>query len=289
MSPALVEQRARERLLLDADLQVEGLLTEASNVTVRAWLGGGDEGQDAAGDGVSTGGEPVRHRAVYKPVTGSTPLRDFDSRTLPAREVAAYLVSRAGGWHLVPPTVLRDGPLGLGSAQWWIEGVWGDAGNGPLLDVVAPPDLSPGWLPVVQVEDERGAPYVVAHADRPDLASMAVLDAVLNNADRKGSHLALDPTGRLWGFDHGLTLHTQDKLRTVLWGWAGDPLPPRDLARLATLDTLLRAPSALRDRLDTLVGEGDRDALHERVCRLTSTGRHPLPPRTRQPLPWPIW
>lgn len=287
MRQALVEQRARERLLLDADLQVEGLLTEASNVTVRAWLGRG--GRDEGQDGASACGEAPRHQAVYKPVTGSTPLRDFDARTLPAREVAAYLVSRAGGWHLVPPTVLRDGPLGVGSAQWWIDGAWGDAGSGPLLDVVTPRDLTPGWLPVVQVEDERGAPYVVAHADRPDLASMSVLDAVLNNADRKGSHLALDPAGRLWGFDHGLTLHAHDKLRTVLWGWAGDLLPPPDLGRLAALDALLTAPSALRARLDALVGQGDREALHDRVGRLLSTGRHPLPPRTRQPLPWPIW
>lgn len=283
----------RHRVLLarlhEADLEVEGLLSEASNVTVRAWLGA---------ESPST----VRERVVYKPVRGARPLHDFDARTLAAREVAAYRVSRAGGWHVVPPTVLRDGPLGIGSVQWWVDGPASLGAATPdqevdqqveasesLLDLFGPRQVPAGWRTVVRAQDESGRPLVVAHADRSDLRSLAVLDAVLNNADRKGAHLVLDGAGRVWAVDHGLCFHTQDKLRTVLWGWAGEPLAPGDLARLQALDTQLADGSLLRADLDALLDPDEVLVLRVRIARLLRDGALPVPPSTRYPLPWPIW
>ncbi len=282
MSHDPAQEQARLTLLTEAELEIEGVLTEASNLTVRTWLG------EAAGPA-------ERPRAVYKPVRGTAPLRDFDARTLAAREVSAYRVSQAGGWHLVPPTVLRDGPLGIGSVQWWIEDSRADAQpGGRLLDVVRRHELPDGWLPVVAAEDEEGRPVVVAHADREDLASLAVLDVVLNNADRKGGHVTLDTEGRMWAFDHGLTLHEQDKLRTVLWGWAGDPLPETDVAHLQVLADRLGEPGeepggGLARELTSLLGGAEVEVLVSRVEQLLADGTFPMPPADRYPLPWPVW
>lgn len=249
-------------------LTVEEVLGDASNLTVRVAVGGSG-------------------RAVYKPVSGERPLHDFPVGSLARREVAAYRVSALGGWDLVPRTVLRDGPLGPGALQEWVDLAPGEdeLPAGGLVTVVTPEDLERGWLPVVEARTEDGRPLVVVHADDPVLRSVTVLDAVLNNADRKASHLLRDTTGRLWGIDHGLCLHEEDKLRTVFWGWAGEPLPDPELERLERLRAALGGP----DDWDGLLTASELAALGERVDRLLAEGRHPWPPRDRYPLPWPLW
>lgn len=259
---------------------MEGVLAEASNLSVRVIFRDPD-------------GQPTGERGVYKPIRGEAPLRDFPAGTLGRREVAAYQVSAAGGWDLIPRTVLSQGPLGPGSVQRWVD--WEATGREPgddLLEVFATTRVPPGWLPVVHGEDAAGQPVVVAHRDTADLASMAVLDLVLNNADRKGAHLVRDADGHLWGFDHGLTLHAQDKLRTVLWGWSGQPLPADDVERLLQLRRALAAaredtgPAAA---IPTLVSQEELVALSARVERLVAAPHFPELPSERYPLPWPLW
>jgi uncharacterized repeat protein (TIGR03843 family) len=253
-------------------MHVEGVLTEASNLTLRVRF---EEPDGTVGS----------RRAVYKPVRGERPLRDFPSRTLARREVTAYLVSVWGGWDVVPATVLRDGPLGPGSVQVWVDAdEHDDPFAGELVALVGPDELGSGWRPVVEAQGRHGEPLVVAHEDDPDLAGVAVLDAVLNNADRKAAHLARDRSGAVWGFDHGLCGHHHPKLRTVLWGWAGEPLPDREVARLHRLTTGLDT-----DRLCELLSDLEVAALLARAEGLLAEGTFPLPPVERYPLPWPLW
>lgn len=262
-----MDTAARCEVLRTAELTVEGRILQASNATLLATF---DH------DGAT-------HRAVYKPVAGERPLPDFPTGTLAAREVAAHLISEAGGWGVIPPTVLRDGPYGPGSVQWWVdqsEDQLADPAHG-LVEVMAPEDLPEGWLPVVEGEDEASRPVVVAHADDPDLASVAVLDVVLNNADRKAGHLTRGVDGRLAAFDHGLTCHVEDKLRTVLWGFAGRELPVRERTRLEGLDTVLG--------LSELLTEEEIEAVCARARELLAAGTFPSPPPGRYPLPWPLW
>lgn len=254
------------RLLRVGVLELEGRLADASNTTLRAFL---------SLDGVTV-------RCVYKPVRGERPLWDFPHGTLAGREVAAYLVSQAVGWDLVPPTVLRDGPLGPGSCQLWID----EPDDSPLLVGFVPVDSLPeGWLPVAAARDETGRSYVLAHADDPRLARLAVLDAVINNADRKGGHVLSGPDERIYGVDHGVCLHVDDKLRTVLWGWVGQPLPADDLAGLDRLVGMLDGPLgvALADHLS----RAEIDHLAARVRRLLGSGRFPSPGGDWPAMPWP--
>lgn len=271
-------------VLRTSTIEPVGVLTEASNLTLLVELN-------------DPQGRPTGHRAVYKPSRGERPLRDFPPGTLAAREVAAYLVSRAGGWRLVPPTVLReDAPLGAGSVQWWVTQPpdrLADPSAG-LVEVLDPADVTDGWLTVVSGTGADGQDVAVAHADDPGLRSMAVLDAVLNNADRKAAHLTRDVAGELRGFDHGLSLHRDDKLRTVLWGWAGAPLREEDVLALTTLQAVLEeaepgSTAPHRADLAALVEETELEALGNRVATLLADGSMPLPPADRYPLPWPLW
>lgn len=141
-----------------------------------------------------------------------------------AAEAAAYAVSEATGWDLVPPTVLRDGPYGPGTVQQWIDA---DPSAPPLLSLVEGDEPGDGWRPVGRADVGGGRTALLVHADDPRLRRLAVLDAVINNGDRKGGHLLPAADGRLHAIDHGVTFHTDDKLRTLLWGWAGSPCPRR--------------------------------------------------------------
>lgn len=221
--------------------------------------------------------------AIYKPVSGERPLWDFPDGTLAARERAAYLLSEAGGFGLVPETVIRDAPVGPGSVQRWVGQP--DEPLDDVVDIVVRSALEPGWVVGFEAEDLVGRTVVVAHRDTAQVRSMAVLDAVLNNADRKGGHLALDAVGHLWGFDHGLVCHAEPKLRTVLWGFAGEPLEPHDIDRLGRLRACLEGP--LADELEPLLTLEERQALLRRVDGLLGTGRHPDSPRHRYGIPWP--
>jgi uncharacterized repeat protein (TIGR03843 family) len=220
---------------------------------------------------------------VYKPVAGERPLWDFPDATLGRREVAAHVISEALGWHLVPPTAWRsDGPAGPGMCQAWIE-------HDPSREKVAvlpPEDLPDGWIAVVEAEDDLGRPLVLAHQGTPDLQRMVLFDTVVNNADRKGGHVLVDVQDRVWGIDHGVTFSEEDKLRTVLWGWAGQPLPDDLTADLVTLAEVL---GASWDPVDRWLAEEERVALRDRVRVLVREGTFPLPGGRWPALPWPAF
>jgi uncharacterized repeat protein (TIGR03843 family) len=288
--PELDEADALE-ILSRGELEVRGRIVEASNATLLA---------QAELDGVRT-------LCVYKPTAGERPLWDFPGRTLANREAATYLLSTATGWGLVPPTTLRaDGPFGPGSVQWWILGAShrsttdgadaddvedltvAEPGAG-LVDVVLPNRRPPGWLDVVEASGWDGERVVLVHADDPDLRRLAVLDAVANNADRKGAHILRSGDGRVYGVDHGLTFNEDEKLRTVLWGWAGEPLAEEAVDVLRQLVTDLGGAGALRQGLlGLLTAEEVQRTLH-RVRRLLSSGRHPRPGGRRPSIPWPAF
>jgi uncharacterized repeat protein (TIGR03843 family) len=252
------------------ELEIEGRLVDASNLALRGEL---------ELDGVGA-------RVIYKPVRGERALWDFPDGTLAGRESAAFVLSAAGGWNLVPPTVLREGPMGHGTVQLWVDAVEGATQT--LIDVMTPAELAPGWLPVLQAELADGTEVVVAHADLPELASAAVFDVVINNADRKGSHLVLDEAGSLWGFDHGVSCHAEPKLRTVLWGWVGQPLPEADLARLEALAGWLGSPvSPVSRSLEPLLSAAEVEAVGRRIADLLATGRFPEPDGRGPAIPWP--
>jgi len=256
-------------LLTRGEMELEGRLVDASNTTLRA---------EITLDGLT-------RRCVYKPVRGERPLWDFPDGTLAGREVSAYLVSQATGWGLVPPTILRDGPLGVGACQLWIDEPE-DASS--LIGFVPAYDVPEGWLAVASARDEDGDAYALAHADDERLARLAVLDAVINNADRKGGHVLYAPDGRIYGVDHGVSFHVDDKLRTVLWGWAGERL---DSASCEVLDRLLAdlAGGPLRDRLSDLLAPEELARTAGRAERLRRRGRFPRPPDGWPAIPWPAF
>jgi uncharacterized repeat protein (TIGR03843 family) len=227
------------RLLREGELAVEGRLYDASNATLYC---------SVTLDGVTV-------PCVHKPIAGERPLWDFPDGTLAFREVAAYHVSVAMGWDIVPPTVLRDGPFGPGMCQLWI-------------DIDEAVDLA-----------------ALARSDHPQLRRMAVFDAVVNNADRKGGHLLPTVDGHVFGVDHGVCFSVDDKLRTLLWRWRGKRLTDE------SVDVL----SELRAELEGELGAALADQLHRdevlatvrRVDRLLSTRRHPMPSGDWPPVPWP--
>lgn len=255
------------RLLEHGDLELEGRLRGASNTTLRAVV---------TLDGVAT-------RCVYKPIAGERPLWDFPDGTLAAREVAAYLVSEATGWNIVPPTVLRDGPLGPGSCQLWVPTRTG--ADALRVGFVPAERLPAGWHAIADAVDADGGEYLLAHADDPGLARIALLDVVINNADRKGGHVLPARDGTLRGVDHGVTFHVEDKLRTVLWGFVGRPLADDDRATLESLRAALAGE--LGERLGTLLTGEEVEATVARLDRLLAAGVFPAPDPDRYVMPWP--
>ncbi|WP_405402467.1 SCO1664 family protein [Streptomyces sp. NBC_01104] len=224
---------------------------------------------------------------VYKPVAGEQPLWDFPDGTLAQREVAAYEVSEATGWGLVPPTVLRDGPYGQGMCQLWIEAAGTDGDDPGLLALVEDEEPGEGWKPVVRAEVGEGRTALLVHADDPRLRRLAVLDAVINNGDRKGGHLLPAPDGRLYGIDHGVTFNADDKLRTLLWGWAGEALPAEAVEVLDRLAAELEPGAPLVTRLGELITAAEIEALRARVAGLRGTGLHREPSGEWPSIPWP--
>jgi hypothetical protein len=206
-------------------------------------------------------------QAVYKPTRGVRPLWDFPPTSLARHEVAAYLVSEALSWKLVPPTVLRkDGPLGPGSVQLFVE------------------------------HDPEYHYFNFTPEDRQRLRPVALFDILTNNADRKGSHVLVDPERHLWLIDHGICFHVEDKLRTVIWDFAGEPIPENlcaDLSRFySDLSPVERASqltpgSKLAASLRSYLSAGALTALAERASQLVVTGRFPNPDQGRRQYPWP--
>jgi len=259
--PALPDVLRRGRI------EITGRLVDASNATL-------------FGTSVLDG---VECRCVYKPVRGERPLWDFPDGTLAGREVASYLVSETAGFHVVPPTLLRDGPFGLGMVQAWVDTV----DERELVDVCAPKKVPKGWIGVLRARGDRGEPAVLVHADTPALQRMAAFDVVVNNADRKGGHVLAGTDGHLYGVDHGLTLHVEDKLRTVLWGWVGQPLPAEVIEALEKLRTGL--DGTLGDDLGEHVTRREVRTLSSRVDALLATPTYPEPSGYGPAIPWPAF
>ncbi|MBN9611433.1 MAG: phosphatidylinositol kinase [Actinobacteria bacterium 69-20] len=259
-------------VLRRGELVPDGVLVDSSN---RALVGS-----------VTRGGITVR--CVYKPIRGERPLWDFPDGTLAAREVAASLVAQTAGWDCVPATVFRDGPLGPGMVQEWIA----DAAPDRVADLLPAADVPDSWLPVLAARDEAGRRLLVAHADEPALATLAAFDLAVNNADRKASHILATADGRIRGVDHGLTFHQEPKLRTILWGWAGRPLPANAVDGLRRLADAMDASDAdlavsLSKSLSALISDAEIAALRTRIRRLLAEPVFPLPPTDRTAIPWP--
>ena len=216
-------------------------------------------------------------RVVYKPAALENPLWDFPEETLSQREVSASEVDRALGWNLVPPTVWTEhGPVGEGSVQVFIENAV--VQDVAIFDSGAVPEE---WIHIVSGQLE-GKDVDVAHSLTKDVYRLAVFDALINNADRKGGHLLRDETGRLWAIDHGVTFHEEPKLRSVLWGWAGQPLIEAEAHDVRELIQRI-------DELELLgLSEEERQSLTDRAYRLLAKGL-PEPSRRWPAIPWPVF
>lgn len=227
-------------LLTHGSIEIEARLTSASNATL--YCGASLDGLSAA--------------CVYKPIAGERPLWDFPDGALAWREVAAYEVSAASGWGVVPPTVLRDGPAGPGMVQLWID----EDENVDLIRLLRDHD------------DEQ-------------LRHIAVFDAIINNTDRKGGHVLPTADGHIYGIDHGVSFHVDDKLRTVLWQWAGQRIPDAAMQTLSCLRALLDAE--LGNRLGDLLTRREIRRTVRRVDDLLASGLHPMPSGDWPPVPYP--
>ncbi|MFD4182208.1 SCO1664 family protein [Rhodococcus sp. NPDC058514] len=260
-------------LLHTGELSVLGRIVSASNATLVC---------EATANGQSV-------RCVYKPIRGERPLWDFPDGTLAGREVASYLISEALGWGVIPETILRDGPYGPGMVQRWVQTPepTGELGERMGLVDICPPDQVPGgWFEVLLAYDGDGEQVALVHADDPRLQRMAVLDVLINNADRKGGHALEGIDGSVYGVDHGICLHSEDKLRTVLWGWAGQPVQGGLLVDVETFSERLRGP--LADQLREHITGQEVEALVARTDALLVEPVMPLPGGHR-PIPWPAF
>lgn len=194
-------------------------------------------------------------KAIYKPVAGERPLWDFPDGNLASRERAAYIIDQALGFNHVPLTILRDGPFGLGMVQQWID------------------------------IDEAIDLETFFRENDPQLREVALFDAVINNTDRKIGHLIPDANGHLYICDHGVTFHEEDKLRTVLWQWAGAALTSEELEKLEDLMTFVASGSSTE--LETLITNAELKALLKRIEKLISLKQFPEPNPDWPHIPWP--
>ena len=231
------------QLLSEGEMEVQGHIPWSSNATLLVIVQKDD----------------ISSLAVYKPHRGERPLWDFPYGSLGNREVATYLVSEAMGWGMVPPTVLRQGPYGVGSVQFYVQ---------------AQEDLH-----FFTIRDDPA--YV------HDLMRLAALDVITNNADRKSGHCLMDQNGRLWAIDNALTFHTEPKLRTVIWDFAGLPLPSQVLSDLGGLQETLTTDSALTRTLGDLLSKAEIMALGCRLQQLIQSKCYPIPGPGRV-VPWPL-
>lgn len=250
--------------LVTAELTLTGRIRTASNATFLGSIG--------------------EVNVVYKPVAGESPLWDFPDGTLAHREVAAYLVSETLGWDVVPQTWLRDGPLGEGMVQLWQE----QDPDQSAVDLIATEDVpESGWKHVLEGQDPKGQRVTLIHEDSSALRRMALFDVVVNNADRKGDHILAMSDGHRHGVDHGLTFHSDHKLRTVLWGWVGDPLTEEECEGI---DRVRRGLDGdLGEDLAELLSAEEVAALADRCAMLRSAGLFPAPAGEMSPVPWPLF
>jgi uncharacterized repeat protein (TIGR03843 family) len=247
--------------LVDGELELASRIMPASNATYIGRIGDVD--------------------VVYKPIAGERPLWDFPDGNLAHREVAAYVVSEAFGWNVVPQTWLRDGPMGVGMVQLWKD-IDPEQAAVTLIAAEATPD---GWCHVLDGLDAEDRPVSLIHEDSAALRRMAVFDVITNNADRKGGHVLEMVDGHRHGVDHGLTFHSEHKLRTILWGWQGQALLPDELAGVERV--LSGLYGELGDTLAGLLGDHEIDALAVRCERLLRVARFPAPRGSMPAVPWP--
>ena len=224
-------------LLADGEITVEGRMPYSSNATFL----------------VTVEREAHAHRAIYKPIKGERPLRDFPSG-LAWREQAAYELSETLGWDLVPPTIVRDGPFGEGSFQWFIDA-----------------DFSEHYFTMRERPEHDDA-----------LRRLCVFDLVANSTDRKGGHCLVDGDGHIWAIDNGLSFHRRFKVRTVLWDFAGEPI---DAEVMADVQRLI--DDGLPPGLASLLNGPQREAVLARCRAIVSEGRYPHD-QTGRAHPWPL-
>jgi uncharacterized repeat protein (TIGR03843 family) len=237
-----MEEDALQETLLHGEIELQGQFVLGYNYTFLVRVS--SQGHDL--------------QAVYKPRQGEQPLWDFPPDSLSQREVAAYLVSRAIGWNLVPVTVLREtGPFGAGSLQQYIE-------------------YDPGYHY-----------FTFSPEDRDRLRPVALFDLLVNNADRKGGHILLDGEKKFWLIDHGLCFHEEDKLRTVIWDFAGQPIIADLLEALQEFLASLGDPSGLQAKLAGYLNPSELTALQARCAQLLAEGSFPHPPGDRRAFPYP--
>ncbi len=229
-----------EQILAEGALDVHGRVPWSSNAT---FLASARDRHDEA-------------LVVYKPNRGERPLWDFPPGTLATREAAAFAISETLGWQLVPPTVVRDGPLGAGMVQAYVE-------HDP---------------------DDHYFTLLGDHADR--FRAFAAFDAVVNNADRKAGHCLRDPEGHVWGIDHGLTFHEDWKLRTVIWDFAGEAVPEALLDDVCRLE--IELARRLGETLEGLLSPREVAAVRDRCRALLRTRRFPEPDAGPHSVPWPL-
>lgn len=230
LQPQVNIPRAIQLLEQGSFSEVHGLLTWGSNYTFLASI---------------TDGE-MESLAIYKPRRGERPLWDFPDGTLCQREAAAFVVSEALNWHLVPPTILRDGPSGFGMVQLFVE------------------------------HDPEKHYFKLGPQHKPQLQRIALFDCIINNADRKGGHCLLDRQGSVWAIDHGVSFHAQLKLRSVIWEFAGEPIREQLLEDIRRFIDCL-AGSDLNRKLLELLEDYEVRALHERAKMLLEAGVYPHP------------
>ncbi|MGM7668743.1 SCO1664 family protein [Microbacterium sp. A93] len=261
----------RLALLASGSIEVLGQLANSSNETFLVELTAGEPTRESRGNhAVGTHGESavVRHWAIYKPELGERPLRDFRPG-LHRRERAAYLLSEALGWGIVPPTVIRhDAPFGVGSLQWFVN-------HDPDRHYFTLFDEGPGF--------------------HDQLRRMAVFDLLANNTDRKAGHVLCGEDGRLWGIDHGLCFSASFKLRTVIWDFAGEEIDAGLLADVVGFADVLTetpadapvAPTGSGERLTEHLTWFEMEALRQRIRDLLLLGVFPDDP-TGMRFPWPL-
>lgn len=228
-------------LLETGEVELQGLIPWSSNYTYLAHV---REGQRDL-------------LAVYKPSCGERPLWDFETGTLCNREVAAFRLSAQLGWPNIPPTVLREGPMGLGALQQFI--------------------------PFKRRENF----FTIRDRCREEMLKIAAFDALVNNTDRKGGHVLEDSAGVIWCIDHGVTFHEEPKLRTVIWDFVDEPIPEMLLKDLECLRPKLRANEEFRASMESLLSRIELRALESRLNRLLRERVYPSPPEDWPHIPWP--
>jgi len=217
-------------------------------------------------------------RVVYKPNHLEKELWDFPTGTLAFRERATYVVDQLLGWNLVPKTDLVETEQGFASVQNWVEASAG------LVEIFPAAQVPDKWLGVLDGQGPNGEELTLAHQDLEVLMKIALLDAVVNNADRKGGHILTGDDGATYAIDHGVTFHDEPKIRTVLWGWAGQDIPTNLLSDLEA------GASKMPDsELKNLLTEFELEATIQRLAELVESGKFATPNDEWPSLPWPLF